>query len=63
MAGARVHALYPVAPLTRGVPLSIGVITTDETAGVGILADPVLGLDRATVAKTMGQVYAELVEA
>ncbi|MEQ7007742.1 wax ester/triacylglycerol synthase domain-containing protein [Actinopolymorpha sp. B17G11] len=62
MAGARVHALYPVAPLTRRVPLSIGVITTDETAGVGILADPALGLDRATVAKTLGQAYAELVE-
>jgi diacylglycerol O-acyltransferase / wax synthase len=63
MAGAQVHALYPVAPLTRQVPLSIGVITTDETAGVGILADSALGLDRATVAKTLGQAYAELVEA
>lgn len=36
-AGARCRALYPVLPLAHDVPLTVGVILHDETAGIGIL--------------------------
>ncbi|HZC27499.1 MAG TPA: WS/DGAT domain-containing protein, partial [Actinopolymorphaceae bacterium] len=62
LAGAPVRAMYPVAPLTRQVPLSIGMITTDTTAGVGILADRGLELDPDVVRTTMRGAFLDLVE-
>lgn len=62
LAGAPVHGLYPIAPLTRGVPLSVGVVATDRVAGVGMLVDPVLGLDRAMIATTLHEAFRVMVE-
>lgn len=48
-AGARVTAMYPVLPLTEGVPITVGAVVAGDTVGIGVLSDPALGLDRAQV--------------
>jgi WS/DGAT/MGAT family acyltransferase len=35
--GARVRTMFPVLPLATDVPLTVGVILADQTAGLGIL--------------------------
>jgi hypothetical protein len=62
-AGAPVRTMYPLAPLTRNVPLSFGMITTSTTAGLGVLVDPALGLDRAVVEAALQRAFAAFVEA
>jgi UDP-N-acetylglucosamine:LPS N-acetylglucosamine transferase len=49
VAGARVRAVYPVLPLARHVPLAIGVVVADQVAGLGVLLDRSLGIDRSAV--------------
>lgn len=48
-AGARVSAMYPVLPLTEGVPITVGAVVAGDTVGIGVFADPSLGLDKAAV--------------
>ncbi|HEX5512668.1 MAG TPA: WS/DGAT domain-containing protein, partial [Actinomycetales bacterium] len=43
--GARVRAMYPVLPLAKGVPLTVGAVVADGTVGMAVLLDPALGLD------------------
>jgi WS/DGAT/MGAT family acyltransferase len=62
LGGATVRAIYPVAPLTRGVPLTIGMVTTDTTAGIGMLADTRLGLDAKTLTATVRDVVQDFAE-
>jgi diacylglycerol O-acyltransferase len=62
LAGAKVRAIYPVAPLTRGVPLTIGMVTTGTTAGIGLLADRRLGLDAKTLTATVRDVMQDFAE-
>jgi hypothetical protein len=38
LAGARVRSFTPVLPLTRGVPLTVGIIVADDSAGLGSLS-------------------------
>jgi WS/DGAT/MGAT family acyltransferase len=48
-AGARVTAMYPVLPLTEGVPVTVGAVLAGDTVGVGVFSDPALRLDRSKV--------------
>lgn len=52
-AGARVRAMYPVLPLTEGVPLTVGAVAAGATVGVGVFFDPSLKLDRDDVAASV----------
>lgn len=56
-AGAPVRALYPVLPLTDGVPLTVGAVLADGTIGVGILVDSALGLERREVAGAVARAF------
>ncbi|HSP97961.1 MAG TPA: wax ester/triacylglycerol synthase family O-acyltransferase [Candidatus Dormibacteraeota bacterium] len=40
LAGARVEAIYPFAPVALGTPLSIALLSYGDTYGVGIDTDP-----------------------
>jgi diacylglycerol O-acyltransferase / wax synthase len=40
LAGAKVEAIYPFAPVAEGTPLSIALMSYGETCGVGIDTDP-----------------------
>lgn len=40
LAGARVDAIYPFAPVALGTPLSIALLSYGDTCGVGIDTDP-----------------------
>jgi diacylglycerol O-acyltransferase / wax synthase len=40
LAGARVDAIYPFAPVAMGTPLSIALLSYGDTYGVGIDTDP-----------------------
>ncbi|WP_052207563.1 wax ester/triacylglycerol synthase domain-containing protein [Sinomonas humi] len=51
--GARVTAMYPVLPLTEGVPITVGAVLAADTVGVGVLSDPALGLDRGLVQEAL----------
>jgi UDP-N-acetylglucosamine:LPS N-acetylglucosamine transferase len=42
--GARVRAVYPVLPLAKGVPLTVGAVVADGTVGLAVLIDPALRL-------------------
>jgi hypothetical protein len=42
--GARVRAMYPVLPLAKGVPLTVGVVVADGTVGLAVLLAPALGV-------------------
>jgi len=53
VAGARVRAVYPVLPLARRVPLAIGVVVADQVAGLGVLLDRSLGMDRGAVTRAV----------
>ena len=57
VAGARVRAVYPVLPLARRVPLAIGVVVADQVAGLGVLLDRSLGMDRGAVAQAVRAAY------
>jgi hypothetical protein len=59
VAGAPIGAVYPVLPLAPGVPLTVGVVVSDGTAGVGILLDRDLNLDRAEVEDAFRTAFAE----
>jgi hypothetical protein len=48
-----VRAIYPVLPLARRVPLAIGVVVADQVAGLGVLLDRSLGLDRGAVTRAV----------
>ena len=57
LAGARVRALYPVLPLTKGVPLTFGIVVFDGVAGVGIMLDTRLGLRRGDVESAVRRAF------
>ncbi len=59
-AGAPVRAYYPVVPLADRVPLTAGLVLGSGTAGIGVLMDPVLGLERDHVAAAVQEAYATL---
>jgi WS/DGAT/MGAT family acyltransferase len=40
LAGAKVEAIYPFAPVAHGVPLSIALLSYGDTYGIGIDTDP-----------------------
>ncbi|GIW42783.1 MAG: diacylglycerol O-acyltransferase [Candidatus Binatia bacterium] len=40
LAGARIDAIYPYAPVTLGLPLSIALLSYADTYGIGIDTDP-----------------------
>jgi diacylglycerol O-acyltransferase / wax synthase len=40
LAGARIDAMYPFAPVALGTPLSIALMSYGDTYGVGIDGDP-----------------------
>ncbi|MGW0231247.1 wax ester/triacylglycerol synthase domain-containing protein [Actinopolymorpha singaporensis] len=48
-AGADVRAVCPVLPLASGVPLTVGVVRSGTVAGVGVLLDRGLGVERRVV--------------
>ncbi len=48
-AGARVEAMYPVLPLADGVPLTVGILVAGDTAGVGVVTDGDLPLERSEI--------------
>jgi diacylglycerol O-acyltransferase / wax synthase len=62
IAGARVRSLHPIAPLTRRIPISIGMISMDDTVGLGILLDRGLGLAPDAVGAAVQGAFADLVE-
>ena len=37
--------MYPVLPLAKGVPATVGAVVADGTVGMAVLLDPALGLD------------------
>jgi diacylglycerol O-acyltransferase / wax synthase len=59
LAGARVRALYPVLPLTKGVPLTFGIVVFDGVAGVGIMLDTRLGLRRGDVESAVRRAFGD----
>jgi hypothetical protein len=59
LAGAKVHAFTPVLPLTRGVPLTVGIIVADDSAGLGFLVAEELGLDSGAVHAAVRQAFTE----
>ena len=59
VAGAPIGAVYPVLPLAPGVPLTVGVVVSDGTAGTGVLLDRELGLDPAQVEDAFRAAFAE----
>lgn len=58
-AGAPVLAGYPVVPLADRVPLTVGVLLSGASAGVAVMLDPMLGLDRGEVTDTFAAAFAE----
>ena len=62
LAGARVRAMYPVLPLAEGVRLTVGVVIADETASIGVLLDPALGLTDSAVTQALRSAFDELGE-
>lgn len=40
LAGARIDAIYPYAPVTMGLPLSIAILSYADKLGIGIDTDP-----------------------
>lgn len=56
-AGARVRATYPVLPLTRDVPLTIGAVLSGDTVGLGLLYAPSLDLNRGDVVDAMTDAF------
>ncbi len=62
IAGARVRSLHPVAPLTQQIPLSVGMISMDETVGIGVLIDRSLGLSADAVEDAIRAAFADLAE-
>jgi len=59
LAGARVRSFTPVLPLTRGVPITVGIIVADDSAGLGFLVDSRLGLDARAVDAAVRQAFVE----
>ncbi len=57
--GAPVTAIYPVLPLTEGVPITVGTVIAGDTVGVGILSDPALGLDKGQVTAALEAALAD----
>jgi WS/DGAT/MGAT family acyltransferase len=57
-AGARVVAACPVVPLAERVPLTVGVLVSGETVGVGVLLDAALPLRREVVADAVRDAFA-----
>jgi len=41
LAGAKIDAVFPFAPVLLGIPLSIAMVSYGDTCGIGIDADPV----------------------
>ncbi len=62
-AGARVRAMYPVLPLTDGVPLTVGAVLAGDTIGVGVYFDPALGLDRTAVTASVADAFESAMQA
>jgi diacylglycerol O-acyltransferase / wax synthase len=58
LAGAPVRLTVPVLPLTRAVPVTIGIIVADQTVGVGVLMDDSLGLQPQAVEAAVREAYA-----
>ena len=63
LAGAPVRAIYPILPLSANVPLAVGILTTDDTAAIGLVADRGLGLVPAAVVAATQGAFREFVEA
>ncbi len=59
LAGARVRSFTPVLPLTKGVPMTVGIIVADEHAGLGFLVDERLGLDDRAVHDAVQRAFVE----
>jgi WS/DGAT/MGAT family acyltransferase len=57
LAGAPVRLTVPVLPLTRGVPVTIGIIVASQTVGVGVLVDGSLGLPPQAVEAAVRDAY------
>lgn len=62
-AGAPVRAMYPVLPLTDGVPLTVGAVASGDTVGVGVFLDPSLNVDRAEIAAAVTRAFDAAVQA
>ena len=58
-AGARVRSFTPVLPLAVGVPVTVGIIVADGTAGFGFLVDERLGIDRSAVRDAVARAFTE----
>ncbi len=61
--GRRVRAVYPVLPVAAGVPLTVGLVIADGTAGFGVFWDPVLGLERPAVSAALTAAFEQLTAA
>lgn len=57
---AQVRTMTPVLPLANRVPLTVGVIVADGVAGVGVLADEVLGLSHQSIHDAVVQAFVAL---
>jgi len=63
LAGARVVAAYPLAPVTDGSTLNVTVLSYDGTLGFGLVADAASVPDLGVLAAGLAQALAELVRA
>lgn len=52
-AGARIEAVHPFAPVMRGTPLSIALMSYGGTLGIGVDSDPAAIPDPARVARLL----------
>lgn len=57
LAGAPVRVTVPVLPLTRGVPVTVGIVVASGTVGVGVLVDETLQLGRGTVEAAVREAF------
>jgi hypothetical protein len=60
LAGARIEAMYPFAPVALGTPLSVALMSYGDVVGVGIDTDPAAIPDPERLARYLGDAVDEL---
>jgi hypothetical protein len=60
LAGAKVEAIHPFAPVAHGVPLSIALLSYGDTYGIGIDSDPAAIPDPETLRRDLAAAFEQV---
>jgi WS/DGAT/MGAT family acyltransferase len=60
LAGARIDAVHPFAPVMRGTPLSLALLSYGDTVGIGIDTDPTVIADPARLGRAIERAVDEI---